>query len=195
MFLTGCKTISVKTLEKLKSFFESGGTIISTTQLPYKSSEMGKDGQVLNLLNEIFGLNPLNSDSVKIQTHSNTNGGVAVYIPKPDKNSIQKVLDERMDADVRFSPNPVLSSDFGKFNYIHKIKDGRNIYFFANSSDEEIETEVLIRGKLNLESWNPHNGSTSKMEDPEPVQKEGQVYSKFKLKLNPVSSVFWVRKN
>jgi hypothetical protein len=195
MFLTGCKTISVKTLEKLKAIYESGGTIISTTQLPYKSSEMGKDGQVVNLVNEIFGLNPLNSDSVEIQTHSNSNGGIAVYIPKPDKNNIQKVLDERMEPDVRFSPNPVLSSDFGKFNYIHKIKDGRDIYYFANSSDEEIETEVLIRGKLNLESWNPHNGITSKMDKLETIQKEGQVFSKFKLKLNPVSSVFWVSEN
>ena len=36
MFLTGCKTISYKTLEKLKAFYESGGTIISTTQLAFQ---------------------------------------------------------------------------------------------------------------------------------------------------------------
>jgi len=46
MFLTGCNTISWKTLQKLSVFYESGGTIISITKLPFKSSVMGKDQKV-----------------------------------------------------------------------------------------------------------------------------------------------------
>jgi hypothetical protein len=192
MFLTGCKTISVKTLEKLKDFYESGGTIISTTQLPYKSSEMGNDEQVVNLVNEIFNLSPMNTDSIEIQTNTNSNGGLAVYIPKPGKNNIQKVLDESMEPDVSFYPNPVLASDFGKFNYIHKIKDGQHIYMFTNSSDEEIETEVLLKGKIKLQAWNPHSGIISAINDLSFEEKNGQVFTRCKLKLNPVKSVFWI---
>jgi len=195
MFLTGCKTISYKTLEKLKEFYESGGTIISTTQLPYKSSEMGEDQKVVALVNEIFGLNPEETDSIKIQSNTNSNGGSAFHIPKPNKDNIQKVLDERMDTDVRFLPNPVLTTDWGKFNYIHKIKDGKHIYMFTNSSDELIETEVIFRGNLELQEWNPHTGEIRKNVSSEIVLKEEQEFTKFALKLKPVKSLFIVSLN
>jgi hypothetical protein len=194
MFLTGCNTISYKTLEKLKSFYESGGTIISTTQLPHKSSEMSEDKRVIDMVKEIFGLHPLKADSLKIHSNSNNNGGYAVFIPKFNKNNIQKELDKRMIPDVNFSPNPVLSSDFGKLNYIHKIKNGRHIYFFTNSSDEAIDTEVLLRGKLNLCEWNPHTGLVNEKLTSEMINKDSQVFTKFKLKLNPVKSIFFVEK-
>ena len=48
--------LGFKTLAKLKTFYESGGTIISTTQLPFKSSEMGEDQKVIDLVQEIFGI-------------------------------------------------------------------------------------------------------------------------------------------
>ncbi|HSH18971.1 MAG TPA: glycosyl hydrolase, partial [Draconibacterium sp.] len=192
MFLTGCKTVSWKALQKLKAFYESGGTIISTTQLPFKSSEMGEDQKVVDLVNEIFGLNPIQTDSANIQTNSNSKGGYAVFIPQPNKSNIQKVLDERIEADVAFEPNPVLKSDFGKFNYIHKIKDGKNIYMFTNSSDEKIETEVLLRGKLKMEVCDPHSGNTSVLKRLPVEGKDGQLFTKCKLELNPVSSVFWI---
>lgn len=194
MFLTGCNTISFKTLEKLKKFYESGGTIISTTQLPYKSSEMGEDKKVVKIVSEIFGVHPLQNDSTKIQSKANSAGGFAIYIPKPDKNNIQKLLDETIEPDVAFEPNPVLITDFGKFNYIHKIKDGKHIFMFTNSSDEKIETEVLLRGKLNLEKWNPHLGEIEKNLTNEIIEKDGQFFTKFGLNLHPVKSVFLIGK-
>jgi len=195
MILTGCKTISYKTLEKLKAFYNNGGTIISTTQLPFKSSEMGEDQKVLDLVNTVFGLNPLEMDTVQIQTNSNANGGFAVHIPKPTINNIQKVLDERMDVDVRFSPNPVLKTDWGKFNYIHKIKDGKHIYMFTNSSDEDIETELILRGNLELEEWNPHTGLIDDNITFNKLVKNGQEFTKLKLKLEAVKSVFFICSN
>jgi hypothetical protein len=194
MFLTGCNTISYKTLEKLKAFYENGGTIISTTQLPYKSSELGEDQKVVDLVYEIFDLNPSNLHSSQIHTNSNENGGFAIHIPKPDKDNIQKILDDRMIADVIFSPNPVLKTDWGKFNYIHKVKDEKHIYMFANSSNEEINIEVSLRGNLNLEEWNPHTGSITQLEYTESVETNNQHFTKGKLRLDAVSSIFWVAK-
>lgn len=194
MFLTGCNTISYKTLEKLKAFYENGGTIISTTQLPYKSSELGEDQKVVDLVDEIFNLNPSNLYSSQIHTNSNENGGFAIHIPKPDKDNIQKILDDRMIADVIFSPNPVLKTDWGKFNYIHKVKDEKHIYMFTNSSNEEINIEVSLRGNLNLEEWNPHTGSITQLEYTESVETNNQHFTKGKLRLDAVSSIFWVGK-
>jgi len=192
MFLTGCKTISYKTLEKLKAFYENGGTIVSTTQLPFKSSEREKDQRVIELVDYIFGLNPLSLDRTAIQSNSNSKGGLAIFVPEPNKTNLQKILDDAYIADVSFSPNPKLLTDFGKFNYIHKIKDGQHIYFFTNSSDEVIETEVTLTGKLKLQSWNPHNGNISETESSTSVNDTKQYTTKFKLKLGAVSSVFWV---
>jgi hypothetical protein len=192
MFLTGCETISYKTLDKLKEFYESGGTIISTTQLPFKSSEIGMDHKVVDLITGIFDLHPQQIDSVNIHSNSNSNSGHAFFIPQPDKSNIQKVLDEHINPDVSFSPNPILASDFGKFNYIHKIKDGRNILYFSNSSDETIATEVFLRGNQLLELWNPHTGEIEKDIKIERTQLKGEVYTKFSLELKPVHSVFYL---
>lgn len=193
MFLTGCNTVSYKTLQKLKAFYESGGTIISTTKLPHKSSEMGEDQKVRDLVQEIFGIDALNQNTSKIQKKWNNNGGVAIYIPKPNKTNIGEALDN-ISPDVRFISNQELVSDFGKFNYIHKIKAGRNIYYFTNSSDEVIVTEVLLRGKMNLEEWNPHTGETEPVELTEIIQKEDSNYTRLKLRLKPVKSVFLLDK-
>lgn len=195
MFLTGCNTISYKTLSKLKTYYERGGAIISTTQLPYKSSEMGNDNEVVRIVKEVFGLDPVQLDSTKIHSSTNSNGGIAVHIPKPDKDNIHELLDEMMDADVSFNLNPVLATDFGKFNYIHKVRDGKNIYFFTNSSDEEVVTEVTIKGKLVLESWDPHKGTISNLDNITHEEMNGQIFTKATLKLAPVKSVFWIDNN
>jgi len=192
MFLTGCNTISWKTLQKLSDFYESGGTIIPTTKLPYKSSEMSEDQKVIELVQQIFGINPLNPDSTKIHVNSNAKGGFTVHIPNPNKENIQKILDERMGAFVRFSPEPVLQSDWGKFNYIHKIKDGKHIYMFTNSSDEVIDTEVILKGKHQLENWNPHNGNIKEMISHTFTNENGEVFTRCRLHLDPVRSVFYV---
>ena len=191
IFLTGCKTISYKTLQKLKSFYENGGIIILITILLIKSSEIGEDQKVIDLIQEIFRINSLALDTSKIQNNENENGGKAIFIPKPDKLILSKSLEEILP-DVRFVPNPELASDFGKFNYIHKIKDGRNIYYFTNSSNEEIETEVLLRGKLKLQGWNPHNGEISGLNTITYHEKDGQIFTKCKLCLKPVKSLFWI---
>jgi len=102
-------------------------------------------------------------------------------------------LDKYSDAaDVVFTNNPVLKTDFGKFNYIHKIKDGKNIFFFTNSSDEKIHTEVILRGDLKLECWNPHNGNSKALKIKVFVGPDGKKYSKCFLDLDTVSSVFWI---
>jgi len=188
LFLTGCKTISVRTLEKLKAFHNSGGTIISTTQLPYRSSEMGHDQDVVELVKEIFGLDPRKLERDEIYNASKN--GRAIYVPKPDISSLQMVLSEQQ-YDIEFMSNPILSTDFGKFSYIHKIKDDRHIYYFANSSDELIKTKVRLRGDLVLESWNPHTGKISTI-SMRTIKDGEDTFTECYLSLQPTKSVFFV---
>ncbi len=194
MILTGCNIISYKTLEKLRDFYIEGGIIVSTTQLPYKSSEIGEDQKVIDLVHEIFNVNALNQDTIAIQKNSNKNGGISVFLPFPDEDNLEEALNDR-SFDIAFSPKPNLSNDFGKFSYIHKIKNGKDIFYFANSSDEEINTNILIRGEHKLQAWNPHTGLIEKSVETEKTELEEQVYTSIKLKLNPVKSIFFIGQN
>src|SRR6185369_10841842 len=47
----------------------------------------------------------------------------------------------------------------GALTYIHKVKNGRDIYFFSNSSPRAIDTKVVLRGRKTLGTWNPHSGT------------------------------------
>ncbi len=196
MMLTGSKVISLKTLQKLKNYYDQGGKIIASTLLPFKSAERGLDEEVVNLVKDIFGINPTRQDTlVKNVYSSNNKGGSAIFMPKPDSDNLTLAFEQlSLSADVAFEENPQLSTDFGKFNYIHKIKDGKHIYFFTNSSDELIQTEVVLRGQLRLEHWDPHNGKISKLETMTLVDGDEMIHTRCKLRLAPVSSAFWIAK-
>jgi hypothetical protein len=194
MILTGSNIISPNTLEKLKQFYDNGGIIIATTQLPYKSTTIGSDQQVIDMIQNIFGVDPLKQSSLINNVEStNKAEGKAIFIPKPTAKILEEVLDRfTPTADVRFINSNLKDTNIGQLNYIHKIKDGRHIYMFTNSTDQKVETEVYLKGKLKLEVLNPHNGEMKKLKEIEYELNGKETITKQKLVLNPVSSVFWV---
>lgn len=192
LVLTGCKVASVKTLQKLKDYYDKGGFVISTGQLPFKAAEMGQDNEVQALIKAIFNVDANVPTTQDFMVNTNEKGGKAMHIAKPSKKLLAKALNMSGTQDVQFEPNPVLASDFGKFNYIHKIKDGRHIYFFSNSSDETIETKVTLKGNIELFEANPHDGSILPLQQTNHSTKANQDYTTAELILSPVSSMFWI---
>ncbi|WP_200979984.1 glycosyl hydrolase [Echinicola sp. 20G] len=192
LILTGSKVITYATLKKVKQFYDNGGTLIATTMLPFKSATIGNDDQVISLVKEIFGLDPTRqgelSETIKSQ---NATGGKALFIPNPDASKLEVILDKHSDAaDVTFEENPVLKTDMGKFNYVHKVNGGRHIYFFTNSSNETITTDVLLRGELAPEIWNPHTGSINRNLTSSFEKRNGETYTRIPLQLEAVKSLF-----
>lgn len=192
LIITGSSVISVKTLEKIKDFYDKGGLVIATGQLPFKSSEMGQDEKVNILIAQIFGVDKPSKQDTEVSINNHANGGKAIHILNPNEENLAKALKTRIVADVAFNPSPKLATDMGKFSYIHKVKDGQNIYFFSNSSDERIETEVTLRGKLNLNQANPHDGTIVSIKKVEHLSIDGQEFTKATLLLKPVSATFWI---
>ena len=108
-------------------------------------------------------------------------------------------------ADVRFGPGtplfkhlpqsgsgpPKKGKHVGMLSYIHKVKNDRNIFYFANSTDEAVEVDVVLRGRLTLQSWNPGNGNITDVKS-SPVEQNGMHCTLAPLKLGPVQSVFFV---
>ena len=73
--------------------------------------------------------------------------------------------------------------------YIHKVKDGRDIYFFANSSTKDIDTKIVLRSTKKMTIWNPHTGAQEPAEV-SPGKSEGTTV--VRLVLPSVSSEFLI---
>lgn len=125
-----------------------------------------------------------------LECHRNDKGGKAWFFPAPQMAAVKAALKEALpDGDVVMDQD--LTVNGGNFSYIHKVKDGRSIYFFANSSDAEVDTWVSLRGNVVPEIWNPHDGKTGPAEVEHISGKEGPV-TRVHVKLGPVCSLFLV---
>ena len=198
--IPGSRTISVSSLRKIKEFYDRGGQVIATTRLPDTAAEFGRDGQVRQLVAEMFGdvakskgqeAQGRNLTSLAVSTRpKNAKGGRAWFIPSPSSAALKSVLDEALpDGDVMTEQNMTVKG--GNLSYIHKVKEGRSLYFFANSSDQEVDIWVRLRGKLAPELWNPHDGKIGPSEYTH-IPGKGGVITRVRVKLPPVHSVFLV---
>lgn len=203
LILPGQRVISLEALRKIKEYYDNGGAVVATSLLPSKSSEftgshtdaVANDRQVCQIIKSIFGVDPLQKISQERVSELNVNkkGGKAIFIGKPDAKLLSQTFDKlNISADVVFEGNPSPTSGGGMFSVLHKNRDGRDIYYFANSSDELVETSVSVRGRIVPELWNPADGEMSKIDGVKYVKIGGEMYTKFPFKLDAVSSVFVV---
>lgn len=190
LVIPGGKVISVKTLEKIKDFYENGGCVIATTMIPSKSTEFGKDDQINELIRSLWGIfpsNTTNDNSAQIKT--NANGGKIVFVAHPDESTMSSLLEKAWpNADVVFEG----AGNNKNLSYIHKQKEGRDIYFIANRGDKPVDTFLKIKGKMNSELWNPYNGQIEELDEVTYLHENGTDYTRIKLKLEPVKSLFIV---
>jgi len=186
--------INLSTLRKAKDFYDHGGTVISTVRLPVKAAELGMDAQVAKLTGDLFGLDPDKQGYLFTKT-TNANGGKAYFVPDIDEqvngtSRLALVLNEAVTVwDVQFEEDVVIKSAKGKLSYIHKVRDDADYYFFANSSDDTINTWVRLKGRLKPELMNPHTGTTGAV-DFQNIRQDGQEITRIQLKLDANKSVF-----
>lgn len=123
---------------------------------------------------------------------ANRAGGKAYFAPHPTTGTLQAILDDALPVpDVAFDPALRVSSGNGFLSYLHKQKDGREIYYFANSSNDTVDTFVRLRGRHTLEIWNPHTGDKTPAEITY-VEDQGKDITRLHLKLAPTTSTFAV---
>lgn len=150
-------------------------------QLPSVSSEFGKEKELQEIISYIFG---------ESNGKTNDNGGISIHLPELSVETLSDaLLQVDKTPDLMYSVLPDLSSDAGCLSYIHKVKEGRNIYFIANSSRSSIDTEISLRGKMKVELWNPYTGQIQKIDRVEYKDIDNQQYSCFRIKLDGIDSV------
>jgi len=173
----GHKTIFWSNLKKIKEFYDQGGQVIATGALPTKSAEFGYDEQVNNTIREMF---PSPSNLI-----SNNKGGHAIFLEKPTVDEMRQALDRMANVyDVVFIPGDEL-------RYIHKVYQGRDIYYFSNLTSKAISSWAKLRGRLAPEMWNPHTGKISAAEYKQTKQDQIDV-TQVNIELEPLQSVFVV---
>jgi hypothetical protein len=202
--------ISAAAAAKIKAFYDAGGAVIATGQLPTKSAEFGKDQEVRRIIGDVFGVSPdepLKADVRRAQDRQNfyvfwyyirknPAGGQAIFLPVTHPwlmdFALKLALPQR-DVDIQQPIAPIRTGpDYdGALTYIHKVKDGRDIYFFANSSPKAVDTKVVLRGQRTLRIWNPHTGSQQDAEFTA-GDANGQAITTIRLVLPPVTSLFYI---
>jgi hypothetical protein len=205
LILPGQQVISLKALKKIKDFFDQGGAILATSLLPSKASELtgnektsiANNLQVQKIIKDMFGVDATQSMPEGVTAiKKNKMNGRAVFIRKPDGKTLAETINQLdISRDVVFEGNPSPSSAGGMLSYTHKKKDNRDIYFFANSTDDNIETFVDVKGVIRPELWNPSSGTFTPIKQTENVKLNGQIYTRFPLQLNSVTSLFVVSAN
>ncbi|MFC4312027.1 glycosyl hydrolase [Steroidobacter flavus] len=194
VILPGGEVLSVAALEKIKAFYDAGGTVVATSLLPKRSAEFGADARVKELVAAIFGDTP--GDAREPEIRRNTAGGQAVFLAQPSAALLAATFDRlELHPDVAFHDNPTPSSGNGVFGYIHRQRDGKDIYYFGNSSDTPVETIVSLRGRLSrLQLWNPHDGKVTDVSGIKYRSMSGGTVTEFRLSVPAVSSVAIVGK-
>lgn len=193
--IPGSTTIAWCNLRKIRQFYDAGGKVIATTRLPDRSAEFGRDAEVRAAIEAMFG--PESNASNAAQSaqgytiRANPAGGKAYFAPSPRADVLRAIMDDAMPVyDVTFEQDVKVSG--GNLSYIHKVIDGRNVYFFGNSSDTPVDMPVRMRGKLQLEQWDPHTAQIAPCDTTAEI-KGGVETTRVRLRLGPVRSVFLVQ--
>jgi hypothetical protein len=79
----------------------------------------------------------------------------------------------------------------GALTCIHKVKDGHDNYFFANSTDSSVDATVVLRGAKRLSKWDPHTGQPEPVEI-SPASTDDSGVTTVRPSLEAVKSVFFI---
>lgn len=182
LIIPSCKTISVSNLQKIKDFYEAGGSVVFTTKLPSVAVETGRNEDVISLIRSIFP----NMESNKGIIYTSDKGGKALFISEPGEKNLRQYLTEVCeDFDVDYPVNEDI-------RYIHKVIEGQEVFYFANIGSGSVDLPVSLRGKLKLQCWDPHTGNISNILNNNFSSKTLSKSTVVNLNLKPFQSCFWV---
>jgi hypothetical protein len=165
LVLPGHKTIRWSNLKKIRAFYDAGGKVIATGELPSKSAEFGHDADVASAIDAMFPKRPGARDIAALP--EKLDDALAVY-----------------DVECEGDPAP---------RYIHKVKNDTHTYLFANLEPTPLDTYVRLRGRLELEAWDPHTGEVRPADYTHERENDCDV-TRVKLTLPAVRSVFLLGK-
>lgn len=146
-------TIRTQTLEHIKAFYDSGGTVVAYHRLPDASPEQGRDDpNIQRLLRQIFGIAASDAVTGPVQ-QENEHGGKGIFLPPDaDVSMLPGFLSEAIDQDVVASQEDVY--------HTHKRIGDVDVYFLFNAMNEKWDLTLSMRASGEPEVWNAFTGET-----------------------------------
>ena len=186
ILLPGVKVISLSNLKKIEQAWEQGVKVIFTTQYPQQSADGSEgDEEVKSIVARMLA-----SEENK-----------AYFLSVPSAETLGEVMDECLP-----QRDVVFSDASHPFNYIHKVIDGKDVWFFGNIDATSATNTITVKttaSKLTL--LNPHTGKTLSnsllkgekagelsAKEASPLRGGLEGSSSFSLTLHPNQSVFLV---
>jgi len=176
IILPGVKTIALSNLRKIEEAWKQGMRVVFTTQLPQQAADT-----------------PDGNDEVKdiIARMQASEDNPALYVQRPTAASLKAALDACLpQRDVAFEGGT------HPFNYLHKMVDGHDVYYFGNIDATSAINTIRVRTSSSAFSLlNPHTGAVSAPSHGQLIASNdntGTNVFEFELQLRPCQSVFLV---
>jgi len=165
--LPGVRVISLSNMRKIKEAWEQGVKVIFTTQRPQQAAD-GAEGNA-----EVQSIVASMLDATENK---------AYFLPSPSASTLAEVMEECLpERDVLFSEGT------HPFNYIHKVIDGHDVFFFGNIDATSATNTIRLKtSATKLSLLDPHTGQVTNL----PLM--GDEGASFSLTLRPSQSVFLV---
>jgi len=141
LILPCMRIIEESLLKKIKEFYLKGGKIIAFADLP----QISPDGK--NIVDDVKRI-----WSRPLDKNGNENEARAYFI-KDDQDSLDNIVQNCLIPDVK------LNSHQKDINYIHKVKNGLDIYFISNNDSIPVNTDISFSISGIPQIWNPEDGS------------------------------------
>ena len=167
VILPGVKVISLSNMRKIEEAWQQGVKVIFTTQCP----QLAADGEAGDEEIQSITSRMLASEENK-----------AYFISSPSASSLAEVMEECLpERDVR------MSEGAHPFNYIHKVIDGHDVFFFGNIDATSATNTIRLKtSATKLSLLDPHTGQVTAL------PQRGSGGASFSLTLRPSQSMFLV---
>ncbi len=184
IILPSCKVLSKSNLSKIKKFYQEGGTIIFTTQLPSKSTIKSDDSKVKDFIETLFSKTDI---TMPVLETANNTGGKAYFIKSPDEENLKTTLEKSIQFfDVAISP-------VKDIQYIHKKYLDKDIIYVCNLSAKDELITLKVKGNINFDLWNPHTGEVKDLNE-KLISIDKTNVTEMIFPLPQMSSVFLVKR-
>ncbi len=150
LILPPTTTVRRETMQKIRNFFEQGGTVIALRRLPTDSMDEGRDDPaLLEDVRRVFGeVQPAAS-----RVNSDPSGGKAFFV-KEDVGEILAILGKNIAPDVE-----VLDGERSHLYALHRQKEGVDFYWLVNDSDQPRVNSVRFALRGSVERWDATDAS------------------------------------
>ncbi len=172
LLLPPCTHIKAKTLEKIEAFVAAGGKLGGDALLPYKSIE-GQAEDLPARIEALFGIDPValrqqflsSSDTTQTVIERNVGNGKVVFVTglgfkaNPDEAAKMAALDKA----VRACITPEIEINNDEVFYLHRVKDGKDIFFLTNPVETAADITISWQGIHTPEKWDLETGDIRKV--------------------------------